>query len=377
MAKTTTQKRITPDDGAWDWYAIVGDGRANFIAELSAEDYSFEPFFRAAEIASLPKGLSGDKQAKKYYEALRPSSNYLKDDWGKVANLISAHGSHVGVEHRILWKFDGPTVQWNAAPSGNSSQPVRIVVRGNPWLNAVNSALVLTDGFLFYTFGETALIFSVYSMPAEPLLVPGMVQGKILLPVDDGHLAGLGVDFVSNILSGSFSTSWLEAQAASHSLFQESGRANSAYAFLPKASTFLCDGADCGILASTSESYEKRRALLGEVFQEVGLSLDALRFPDLMSAWHAVVLKAAADSEAKGTQVATLASHAQLVLGVSGPLAKALVKLARSRGLLEFPLDVEDRYDDPGGKKPSADLPFPIEGFARLCVDCYDTFNSN
>jgi hypothetical protein len=72
--------------------------------------------------------------------------------------------------------------------------------------------------------------------------------------------------------------------------------------------------------------------------------------------------------------VAVIASHAQLALGVSGPLAKALVKLARSRGLLEFPLDVDDRYDDPRGKKPSEDLPFPIEGFARLCIDCYDTF---
>jgi hypothetical protein len=359
MTKLVKQKPLERDDETWRWIAIEGDNRDELIRQMNDQFPSFEPLLKAAIFAALPAGLANDKITKKIYEKLRPGSMWLKDDFGRVATLISAHSSHIGIEPKILWKDDGPAVQWDAASDNPAPPP------------GTKAAVVLTDGWLYVVFGEAGFIFNPRTLPAEPGFIRGLVQGKLILPADSEGTAGFGIDCVANAHAAEFQKVWPKALAASHESFQASGSDRRAFAFLPNEDTFICDGPDCGVISSTSESFETRTATLTKVFNEVGVFVDVEQDGDVMSAWHQVVVKAAAEAEKAGAPLQVLAAHAQLALELDGQVAKALVKAARLNALLELPRDVKHRFVHPSGNRPPEDLPFPLEGFARLCPDCY------
>ncbi len=364
MGKASKVKKIERSDEIWQWFALTGESRREAIAKLLENFASFEPLFNAAQIMALPAGLAEDKIAKRLYETLRKGSIWLKDDFDKVATAIAAHGSHIGEDPEILWKNDGMSIYWDQAEGP--------AVQRMPG----NGAVVLTKGWLYFTFSDVVLVLSPRSIPAPLTFVPGLVQGKLLLPVDQEQSAGFGIDPVGNVEAKAFFSLWPEAEAWSRSSFSDSGTQDAAFAFLPEEETFVCDGNDCGVINSTGESLAKRRAIVAHVFNQSGLDASIKFFGDPMVAWHSIVVKAAAESENKGSPVQVLPAHAQVALSLPGPIAKALIKNARDCGLLEQPRDLAYRWIDPSGYKAPQDLPFALEGFARLCPECYETLSS-
>ena len=381
MAEQTGPKRIPIDDLPWKLHTNKGALKQQSI-ESSAVKFSggFLNFYKRCDI--WPIGPGGSEKgvvediAKDYLATLKSVGGAFFEDWqAPLASVIYWHGLHVGVEHEILWNWTGPLLDWTANTSGANNQNLAVsFIGGTGRESGFRSVFVLTDGWFFFTLGAEVMVFPVRSMPTHPILQPGLIQGKVLIPFTSDCEEGTGIDWVPNPVAKELPDLWAYAHTVSLQLLSEDGPPDSAFSFLPHGETFICDGQDCGVIAQTEDALAKRKKVVKKVFSSAGVEIERAVAPSLMSAWHAVVIKAAAESEINGAPVAVLASHAQLALGIAGREAKTLVKEARERGLLELPRDVRERFEDPSGLNVPQDLPFPIEGFGRLCADCLEGF---
>jgi hypothetical protein len=219
----------------------------------------------------------------------------------------------------------------------------------------------------------------------------GMIMGDLAIRIDAEGIQALGLGPLPNSVGERFVKSLNAASKRARST-NNAGRAASTkslsksvdvrYSFLPQEEHFVCDGSDCGVKASVNETLARRRKALLDAFTQADLLVECGRVegvPDesaLEHQWYAVILAAASEQEDRGMPGPVLAAHAQDALSISGAKAKLLVRAARERGLLELPRDTIKRFSSPGSFGKPQDLPFPMEGFARLCADCYDTFSA-
>jgi hypothetical protein len=380
MAEHNGPKRIPIDNLPWELHTNNGDLKRQTLESLSeTPSADFLNFAKRCDI--WPIGPGGSEKgvvegiAKDYLATLKSVNGANFQDWqAPLASVIYWHGLHVGVEHEILWNSTGPGLDWTANAVGAGNQILGLSFGGTGRGAQFRAVFVLTDGWLFYTINAVVMVFPLRSIPTQPILQQGLAMGKVLIPHTSDCLSGAGIDWVPNPSAKELPDLWAFALAMSLQLYSEDGLSDSAYSFLPQEETFICDGQDCGVIAQTEDALAKRKKVVKKVFAGAGVEIESTVAPSVMSAWHAVVIKAAAESEINGAPVAVLASHAQLALGITGKEAKSLVKAARERGLLELPRDVHERFEDPSGSNVAQDLPFPIEGFGRLCADCLEDF---
>jgi len=374
MVEPTGPKRIPIDHIAWELHTYQGQLKQQVLESLpETSSADFIEFLKGADVWRIESGgIEGYVPgiAQDYVVALKKSSDVYFYDWQEhLAMVLDWHGRHVGVEHKILWSIAGPTVEWIATDTGPSGSELQVTITsGSSTFSDSRSVMVLTDGWFFFTSGAVVMVAPVRSVP-PPVLRPGLLMGKVLVPFASERLSGVGVDKVPNDVAKALPELWGDAHAASLRLFFEDGAVR-AYSFLPQGEQFVCDGPNCGVITNTDDALRARTTVVNEVFAAAGVEVSPVVASDAVSAWHAVVLKAAAESESSGSPRPVLASHAQMALGIDGRSAKLLVNGARERGLLELPRDTQNRFDDPLGGKSSQDLPFPVEGFGRLCEDC-------
>ena len=375
MAELTGPKRIPIDHLAWELHTDQGQVKQQLLESLrETSSADFIEFFKGADV--WPIGPGGAEKgvvkgiAQNYLATLKASGNEYFYDWqAPLASVLYWHGLHVGVEHKILWSNAGLTIdEWVASSSGLSISQPQLTVNNDGTPSISRSVIVLTDGWLFFTVEAVVTVSPVRSV-SPPVFQPGLLRGKVLVPFTSERLSGFGVDKVPNDVGKALPELWGDAHAASLQQFLEDGAVR-AYSFLPQDNQFVCDGPACGVITNTDDALRARTTVVNEVFAAAGVAVSPVVASDAVSAWHAVVLKAAAESESSGSPRPVLASHAQMALGIDGRSAKLLVNGARERGLLELPRDTQNRFDDPLGGKSSQDLPFPVEGFGRLCEDC-------
>jgi hypothetical protein len=374
MVEQTGPKRIPIEHLAWELHTSQGQVKQQaleFFQATSSAD--FLEFLNGADVWPIGGGGAAEGVvggiAQDYLPTMKKSAEPYFYDWqAPLASVLYWHGLHVGVEHKILWSAGGPTVDWNATSAGPSGELQVTITSGSSTLSENRSLMVLTDGWFFLTLNANVYVSPVRSVP-PPVFQPGLLMGKVLVPFTSERLSGTGVDKVPNDAAKALPELWGDAHAASLRLFFEDGAVR-AYSFLPQDDQFVCDGPNCGVITNTDDALRARTTVVNEVFAAAGVEVSPVVASDAVSAWHAVVLKAAAESESSGSPRPVLASHAQMALGIDGRSAKLLVNGARERGLLELPRDTQNRFDDPLGGKSSQDLPFPVEGFGRLCEDC-------
>jgi hypothetical protein len=262
-------------------------------------------------------------------------------------------------------------------------------------LAIANGALFSSAEIVFEDHGEVSVHRIIAVTPIQEVpnghFTKGMMMGDLVLSLDTEGSQGMGLGPLTNKEGERFVKS-LDAASKRARSTNNAGRTASTksvnksvdvrYSFLPQEEQFVCDGSDCGVKASVIETLARRRKALLDAFTQADLLVECGRVegvPDesaLEHQWYAVILAAASEQEDRGMPGPVLAAHAQDALSISGAKAKLLVRAARERGLLELPRDTIKRFSSPGSFGKPQDLPFPMEGFARLCADCYDTFSA-
>ena len=326
------------------------------------------------------------KKMKKVADSIQAIDKLLgTDERVALAIAICAHADHVGQDAKVVDVVHGTGKGGLARPGFSADQA--FVIANDAFFATADFMLDVSQGLEKYRMIAVTPIR--YVPPAY--FVKGMLLGQLGFPIDSDGSQAMAIDHVANKDGERFANSLSQSvkRVQKNRGSSPAPSANSLkssvdyrFAFLPQEEVFICDGSDCGIKAKTSESFARRRIALLEAFTEADLMDECGKVEGvadesaLEQQWHAVVVGAASEQEDRGIPGPVLAAHAQDALGISGPKAKALVRAARSRGLLELPRDTIKRFSFPGSFQKPQDLPFPMEGFVRLCGDCFDMFSA-
>ena len=303
---------------------------------------------------------------------------------------VHAHAMQVGESAKV------DDVVHGAGRNGLARTRIGNAYNSEQVLAIANGALFSSAEIVFGDHGEVSVQRIIAVTPIQEVpdghFVKGMWEmGELGVSFNAEGNQGIGIGPLLNEAGERFVKSLNAASKRARST-NNAGRTASTksvnksvdvrYSFLPQEEQFVCDGSDCGVKASVNESLARRRKALLDAFTRADLLVECGRVegvPDksaLEHQWYAVVLAAASEQEDRGMPGPVLAAHAQDSLSISGAKAKLLVRAARERGLLELPRDTIKRFSSPGSFRKPQDLPFPMEGFARLCADCYDTFSA-